>query len=275
MSEAQRNARPVASKVAKPVAGGLDLPAPMAEQRSSRHGLVLVGEPGPPGGSDLGLLFGRSDDVGEQDGGRDHVGLGAAAGTGQELFDLVHDRIDVTGEEGVVSAREHHEPSPGDVPSQVAARAEADVAVLLSVQDQGGDRDRRQQRTDIPFGSNPRGLSEQLGADAEALGPGPPRPKPFIRTPPRGEQLQDRARVPPRLGHCHQRWTVVCEMRTRAVALAAARRLRHRAQCVDERCRRGWPPGVWEFRVVGVRLEARWRDELAGSEYASWFGRSS
>jgi hypothetical protein len=167
----------------------------MAGEHGPDHGVVVVSEPGPLTPSYPSLLRCRGHDVSEEHRRQHNLALSAAAGTGQELLDLVHDSVDVTCDEGVVSAGQHHEPSAGDVLGQVSARAEVDVPVFLSVDDQRGDRDRRQQRPDIPFEDSRRALSELPGADAEALSSGPPRSKSVVTNTARGEQLQGRARV--------------------------------------------------------------------------------
>ena len=49
-------------------------------------------------------LLSRRDDVGEEDGGRDHFALSGLMTSGEELLDLINKTIDVTDEEQSVFA---------------------------------------------------------------------------------------------------------------------------------------------------------------------------
>ena len=99
---------------------------------------MVVGQPGPLPWTDPGLVLGRGHDVGEEDGHGQHVALGPAAGTGQELLDLVGQRVGVAGEEQVVAAGEYDQAGIWNVFGQVLTRAESDVTVVLAMQDQSG-----------------------------------------------------------------------------------------------------------------------------------------
>jgi hypothetical protein len=71
----------------------------VAEKRAPDNGVVVVGQPGPLPWTDPGLVLGRSHDVGEEDGHGQDIALRPAAGTGQELLDLVRQRVGVAHEE--------------------------------------------------------------------------------------------------------------------------------------------------------------------------------
>src|SRR6516225_3266723 len=74
------------------------LVSPMARQCGSHQGVVAVGESGPLAWTHLSLVLSRSYDVGEQHGGELDLAFGPAAGTCQELLDLVHQGVGVTHE---------------------------------------------------------------------------------------------------------------------------------------------------------------------------------
>ena len=88
--------------------------------------------------TDPGLVLGRGDYVGEENGHAKNIALRPAAGTGQELLDLVDQGVDVAGEEQVVVAGEYDQMGIWDVFGQVLTPAQSDVTVVLAMQDKSG-----------------------------------------------------------------------------------------------------------------------------------------
>jgi hypothetical protein len=103
-----------------------------------------------------------------------HVALGPTADTAQKLFNLVHQGIGVDQEEQVVVAGEHHELGMGDVLGQVPTRPQVDQTVALAVQNQGGDRDGREKRTNITFPLGQDEAGDLIGATEESHRAGEP-----------------------------------------------------------------------------------------------------
>ena len=88
--------------------------------------------------------LGRGDDVGEEDRRERAVGIGPVAGAGEELLDLVDDRLPGPKPDEVVVTRENGELRPVDLLGEVAAQLDWDGKVTLPVHDQGRRRDSRQ-----------------------------------------------------------------------------------------------------------------------------------
>jgi hypothetical protein len=90
----------------------------VTEKRCTHHGVVVVGEPGPLPCTHPGLVLGRGHDVGEENRHGQDVGLAPAAGTGQELLDLVHYGVGVAHYQRMVVAGQDHELGIGAVLGQ-------------------------------------------------------------------------------------------------------------------------------------------------------------
>ena len=63
--------------------------------------------------AERGGFLGRADDVGEEHGGEDAVGLRRRARPGQERLDLVGELVDVSGRDPVVGPRSSTNFAPG------------------------------------------------------------------------------------------------------------------------------------------------------------------
>ena len=72
----------------------------------SRIGVVGREQVTPPAVSELGRPLRRADDVGEEHSREDTVGLRRRPRAGEELFNLVGNRVRVPGRDPVVGARE-------------------------------------------------------------------------------------------------------------------------------------------------------------------------
>jgi hypothetical protein len=99
-----RSGRPIERRE-EPVARGLDLTSAPAVELASDGLVVAIDEPLPCTVTDLDGACGRSGDVGEQHGREHAVGFGPSAGSGQEVLDLVRDRVGVAGPHQVVVSR--------------------------------------------------------------------------------------------------------------------------------------------------------------------------
>jgi hypothetical protein len=168
----------------------------VAAEGGPDHGVVVVGEPGSLPRTDPGLMLSRSHDVSEEDGHGQHIGLGPAVGTGQELLDLVHQGIGVASEEQVVFAGEDSELDIADVFSQVAARPQGDVTISLTMQDQGGNRDGGQKRTYIGFVHGPPPGGGVIRAATKSARAGQPRSEALVGYSAGGHDFQAFALTP-------------------------------------------------------------------------------
>ena len=81
----------------EPIAEGLDLPPAKARDLLAQQAVVLIEQLAPAAVAELSGPLGRADDVGEQDGREDAVGLGTGARAGEEVLDLVGEGVDVAG----------------------------------------------------------------------------------------------------------------------------------------------------------------------------------
>ena len=110
------------------VAGDQVVPAPVAEPRR---------------------VLGRADDVGEHDRRQDPVRIADAARAGDELLDLVEQRVRVADEVDVVVAGQLDVARARYVLGQVAGVGDVDQAVAAAVHDQRRDPDRRKHRAHV------------------------------------------------------------------------------------------------------------------------------
>src|ERR671919_2025024 len=98
-----RSGRPVERRE-EPVARGLDLTSAPPVELASDGLVVAVDELLPRAVTDLGGACGPPGDVGEQHRREHAVGFGPSAGPGEEVLDLVRDRVRVAGpHQGVLS----------------------------------------------------------------------------------------------------------------------------------------------------------------------------
>ena len=89
-------------------------------------------------------MLGGADDVGEHHRREDAVGVVGAARAGDELLDLVKQRVGVAREVDVVVAGQLQVARARDVGGQVTAVADVDEAIAAAMDDQRRDLDRRQ-----------------------------------------------------------------------------------------------------------------------------------
>ena len=90
----------------EPVAGGIHLASAESVQLAADNDIVLVEHLAPAPVPELGGARRRPDDVGEEERGKDAVELAGAAGSSQELLDLVDDGVAVLEEDDVIGSRE-------------------------------------------------------------------------------------------------------------------------------------------------------------------------
>ena len=112
---------------------------------------VVALEDSAPGSiAECGRLLARTDDVTKKDGSQKTVRLGwllRLPGSGEELFDLLQDRLGITGGDHVVDAGELHVARARDVFGEVAGSFHVDRILPGPVHHEGRCRDRRQ---DVP-----------------------------------------------------------------------------------------------------------------------------
>ena len=123
-ARAQRTARAGPSKAARKPSPAVSISRPRKRSSSRRTSAVVrLEQLAPATVAELGRAFGGAHDVGEQHGRQHPVRLGAAAHAGEELLDLVEDRVGVAHEGQVIVARELDVLRAGDVLGHVAARS--------------------------------------------------------------------------------------------------------------------------------------------------------
>src|SRR5438105_3122819 len=119
-------------------------PPPVALELCPRDVVMALHQRPPALVPELRGALGRGDDVGEEDRRERAVGIGPVAGAGEELLDLVDDRLPGPKPDEVVVTRENGELRPVDLLGEVAAQLDWDGKVTLPVHDQGRRRDSRQ-----------------------------------------------------------------------------------------------------------------------------------
>ena len=133
----------------EPVAERLHLAPAEPRQLAADRGVVRRQQLPPARVAELRESLRRADDVGEHHGREHAVGLGSRAVPGQELLDLAEHRLGVPGPRQVIDPRKLDVPGARDPRGELAAGAPVDHAVPASVQDQGRDVDRRQDRPHV------------------------------------------------------------------------------------------------------------------------------
>src|SRR5262249_15497322 len=159
--------------------------------RCSNECVVLVGEPAPSAWPDLGGLRSRVDDVGEQNGRQCDITFGSLAATGEELLDLVDQRVTVAGEEQMIVARYSNELCSVDVLGEIAARADMDVAVPLSMKNQGRNANGGQQGPYVSLEGRLENLRLFVTAQAQPSVPCPPLTESLISTATGSDDVDD------------------------------------------------------------------------------------
>ena len=107
MAHAQRIARAGPSKVAKKPSPAVSISWPSKRlELLPDDGVMPLQQLAPAPVAELGRLLGRADDVREEDRREHAVGLRPAARAGQELLDLVDNRIGITGPQRVRVSRQ-------------------------------------------------------------------------------------------------------------------------------------------------------------------------
>ena len=136
----------------EPVARGVDLAAPEAAELAADEVVVSLEEVAPAAIPEGGGLLRGADDVGEEDGGEHPVGLGAVPDAGQELLDLVEDRVRVVRPGQVIDAGQLDEPGSRDLLGHVAAAADRERPIAGAVEDERRHADRWQHVADVDLG---------------------------------------------------------------------------------------------------------------------------
>ena len=116
------DAERAADRPRRPVEGGeeavahrLDLVAAVGGELGADERVVGVEQLAPRAVADLGRALGRADDVGEQDGRQHPLGRAGGARAGDELLELVHERVGVVEEDDALAARQLDEAGAGHV----------------------------------------------------------------------------------------------------------------------------------------------------------------
>ena len=131
------------------VARALDQAAAVAVHLALRQIVVLIEESLPTPVAQLRQLPGRVDDVGEEDCGEHPVVRARRARAGEELLDLVGDRVGVLRVIEVVGALELHHPRSRNALGHVARVHDRDHPLVGSVQDQRRRVHERQRRPHV------------------------------------------------------------------------------------------------------------------------------
>jgi hypothetical protein len=129
---------------------------------------------------DVGAIRGAHD-VAEHDRGEDAIVLRRRPDAGQELLDLVDDRIGVPGVGQVVDARELHELRPRDVCGEVSRVARVAEGIIQALEDERRDLDRGENRPHVDLGIHHEVLDRVARAEGESLMPSPPIPEGRVR----------------------------------------------------------------------------------------------
>src|SRR5581483_7051623 len=119
-------------------------------------------------------VLGGADDVGEEHRGEHAVGPGRPPGSGEELLDLVQERIRISEEDDVVVSGELDEHGVRHGLAEPAAHADRNDRVAHTVQEERRGLDRRRNGTYVVL---PKDLSELAKAPLlgdQALESGPP-----------------------------------------------------------------------------------------------------
>src|ERR687895_2915586 len=103
------------------IAGAVHLPSAMSIELPSDDDVVGMEELPPPAVPHPGGFLSGPNDVGEQDRGQDPVRLWGGADPGDELLNLAHHRVLVSGPDKVVRARQLDVLRVGDMRCKVAA----------------------------------------------------------------------------------------------------------------------------------------------------------
>ena len=106
--------------------------------------MVRVEQLAPGAVADLGRALGRADDVREHHGGKDALGRAGGARAGDELLELVHERVGVVEEDDALAARQLDEACAGHVVADELGVAAVDPVVALAAGDERGDADQRE-----------------------------------------------------------------------------------------------------------------------------------
>jgi hypothetical protein len=96
------------------VAGALDATTGVARNGALREFIVTVHDTTQFRVAEARSEIGRPDNVGEQHGGQNTIRVPCGQGAGNELLNLVEERIHVTDPGDVIPPREEHSPRVGD-----------------------------------------------------------------------------------------------------------------------------------------------------------------
>lgn len=152
---------------------GANLATAMAFELSADALSEVIEMAAPPMVTELGQVFGRTDDVSEQHGGQDPVWLAHRPYSGDELLNLIEEWIVPTGE--IVSVTlQLHIACAGNVLCEVSALSCASPEGVLAVQDKGRNGDRGCDGAHVGFEERPRECQRCAWACREPLVASPP-----------------------------------------------------------------------------------------------------
>jgi len=126
----------------------VDLAPPEPLELAPNDGPVPLEQLAPTPIAELGGSFRRADDICEEDGGENAIGLRATTRSRQELFHLVEDLVGVNRWH-VILAFELDEARSRDVLGDVTTLVKPRIVVAASVQDEGRDTKAREHAADV------------------------------------------------------------------------------------------------------------------------------
>lgn len=151
------------------IAERLDRPTPVALDLDADDLVVAFDQCPPALVSHLGGSLCRGDDVGEQDRRQGTIGVAPVTGAGQELLDLVDDRLPVPDPDEVIPAWEDGQLRPRDLLCEIPTEFDRNKAVL-AIDDQRRRRDPRQRCSDVHVKTRFEQCHRHPGAGTDPFG---------------------------------------------------------------------------------------------------------
>lgn len=169
MSSAHLIARRAVEGGEEAVAGPLHLAAAVEAELAADDRVMALEQLAPVAIAELRGAGGRADDVGERHGREHAVVLARRPGPGEELLDLVDDRVGVAEHRQVVGALELHQPRVRDPLGHVPGSLDGCDPLGGAVQDQGRDVHHSQDVADVDLGERLQHPARHRRARAGAL----------------------------------------------------------------------------------------------------------
>src|SRR5208283_4543695 len=133
---------------------------------------------------------------------REHgVRFGNRTRAGEKLLDLVDDPVGLADPDRMIDAGDLHVLRAGDIAREIAPRLRPHTRILVAVDDERRNANRREDAADVDLAVHPRQRDRTSRASPEPLEAGPPRAEAFVADEVRTEALQRAAVAPARLGH--------------------------------------------------------------------------